>query len=122
MKTNKIIYWIATGLLSAMLLMAVGMYFAKHGEVSDTFLALGFPTYIVYPLAIAKLLAIAAIITKKSSTLKEWAYAGLFFDFLLAISAHLMIKDGEFAGALIAIVLLLVSYFYDKKAFSGSKG
>jgi hypothetical protein len=120
MKTNKIIYWIATGLLSIMMIMSAGMYFMKHGDVSEVFSGLGFPTYIIYPLAIAKLLAIAAIITKKSSTLKEWAYAGLFFDFLLALSGHLMIKDGEFAGALIAIILLLVSYFFDKKVFGKS--
>ena len=83
--------------------------------VSDTFGKLGFPTYIIYPLAIAKILGLVAIWTKKSETLKEWAYAGFFFNFLLAATAHININDGEFAPALVAMVLLFVSYFFEKK-------
>lgn len=114
---NKIIYWIATGLLSTLMLMSASMYFFKYEMVSQTFLNLGFPVYIIYPLAIAKLLGVIAILTKKSKTLKEWAYAGFFFDFLLALSAHWVINDGEFVPAFVAIVLLIVSYRYDKKVF-----
>ncbi len=114
-KTNKIIYWIATGLLTVMMLMSVGMYFSNHAEVSDTFLKLGFPTYIIYPLAIAKLLGLIAIWTNKIKALKEWAYAGFFFNIILAIAAHIMINDGEHMPAIVALVLLLVSYWYSKK-------
>ncbi len=71
-KTKKIIYWVSTGLLSVMMLMAAGTYFVSHEMVSDTFAGLGFPTYIVYPLAILKVLAIVAIWTRKSELLKEW--------------------------------------------------
>ena len=70
---------------------------------------------IIYPLAATKILGLIAILTKKSKNLEEWAYAGFFFDFVLAISAHLVVNDGEFAAALIAIVLLLISYIYNKK-------
>lgn len=114
-KRNRIIYYIATGLLTALMLMSAGMYFFNHEMVAETFSKLGYPTYIIYPLAIAKILGLIAIWTKKSNTLKEWAYAGFFFDFVLALAAHLHIKDGEFGGALVAIILLLVSYVFDKK-------
>lgn len=50
-----------------------------------------------------------------SKTLKEWAYAGFFFDFVLAFFAHFMVNDGEFGGALIAILLVSVSYISWKK-------
>jgi hypothetical protein len=116
-KGNKVIYWGATGLLSAMMLMAAGMYFFNHEMVAELFASLGYPTYIIYPLAVAKILGITAILTKKCKTLKEWAYAGFFYDLVLALSAHLMVGDGEFAGALVALVLLMVSYHYDKKVF-----
>ena len=76
----------------------------------------GYPTYIIYPLATAKLLGLAAICTKLSKTLTEWAYAGFFFDFVLAFFAHYMINDGEHFFALIAIVLLLVSHVFGKKS------
>jgi len=47
--------------------------------------------------------------------LKEWAYAGFFFDFVLAFFAHFMVNDGEFAPALVALVLLFTSYGSWKK-------
>ncbi len=116
MKT-KIIYWIATGLLSAMMLGAAGMYIFNYQAVAEIFQKLGYPTYIIYPLAIAKILGIAAILTKISKPLKEWAYAGFFFDFVLALSAHLAIGDGEFLSALAALILLAISYIFDKQVY-----
>jgi hypothetical protein len=116
-KRNKIIYWIATGLLSTLMLISIVMYTFKNGEVRETFALLGYPGYIVYPLALAKLLGLIAILTKKSALLKEWAYAGFFFNLLLAVSAHTMVGDGEGIPAEVGIILLLVSYIYDKKVF-----
>lgn len=115
-KRNKIIYLVSTILLT--LLMAVGSagnYIFNHEMVSEVFTALGFPTYLIYPMATAKILGIIAICTKKSQTLKEWAYAGFFFNLVLAIIAHLGVNDGGFAPALVGLVLLLVSYFSEKK-------
>ena len=119
--TNKIIYWVSTGLISALMLLSAGMYFFNYETAAETFTNLGFPVYIIYPLAVAKILAVVAILTKKSDTLKEWAYAGLFFDFVLAASAHINANDGEFAPALVALVALMVSYVYDRKLFSPKK-
>jgi len=117
-KRNRIIYWIATGALSALMLMSASMYIFNYEMVSTTFVHLGFPTFIIYPLAIAKILGVIAILSKKSKLLKEWAYAGFFFDFVLALSAHLIAADGEFVPAFVAILLLIISYRYDKKAFA----
>ena len=117
-KMNKIIYWIATGLLSALMLMSASMYIFNYEMVSQTFVNLGFPVYIIYPLAAAKILGLMAILTRKYKLLKEWAYAGFFFDFVLALSAHWIINDGAFVPAFVAIVLLIVSYIYDKKIFA----
>ena len=97
--------------------MSAGMYFFKHAEVVDTFNSLGFPAFIIYPLAIAKILGVIAITTRKSKVLKEWAYAGFFFDFVLALSAHLIAKDGQFAIAIVALILLFTSYYFGGKVF-----
>ena len=91
--------------------MSAGMYIFNHEAIEQAFTALGFPTYIIYPLAIAKILGVVAILTRKVKLLTGMAYAGFFFNFLLAFSAHAMVGDGEFPGALMALVLLLVSYF-----------
>ena len=114
-KRNKIIYWSATGLLSAFMMMSASMYFFNNQMVSETFVRLGYPAYLVIPLAIAKILGLIAIWTKKSNILREWAYAGFFFDFVLAFFAHIMVNDGEFVPAIVALLLLFVSYFYRNK-------
>lgn len=115
MKTQKIIYWIATTLLSLLVLFSAGMYFFNHAEVVKTFTALGFPTYIIYPLATLKILGLIVILGNIGGNIKEWAYAGFFFNFVLAFFAHLMVGDGDQFGALMALVLLLTSYFLGKK-------
>ncbi len=114
-KKKKIIYWIATGLLSALMLMSAGMYFFNNEMTTESFTKLGFPTYIIYPLAIAKVLGLIVVWANQPNALKEWAYAGFGFVYILALSAHLNANDGEFAPALIAILLLIVSYLYGKK-------
>ncbi len=114
-KRNKIIYLVSTGLLTALMLMSAGMYFFNNEMVAATFTNLGFPTYIIYPLATAKLLGLVAIWTKKHATLTEWAYAGFFFNFVLATSAHVSANDGEYQAAVVAIILVLVSYIFSKK-------
>ncbi|WP_041632753.1 DoxX family protein [Maribacter sp. HTCC2170] len=115
MNTQKIIYWIATALLTLLVLFSAGMYFFNHGEVVKAFTALGFPTYIIYPLATLKVLGLIVILTNIGGNLKEWAYAGFFFNFVLAFFAHVMVSDGEQFGALMALVFLLTSYFLGKR-------
>ena len=114
-KTNRVIYWASTGLLSVLMLMSASMYFFSHEMVSETFVALGYPAYIIYPLAIAKILGLIAIWTRIANTLREWAYAGFFFDFVLAAAAHIAVKDGDHIPAIAAILILLTSYLFGKK-------
>ncbi len=115
MKKIKIVYWVSTGLLTAFMLLSVSLYFFQHEMIQEAFISFGYPTYLIYPIAFAKLLGLVAVWTKKIRVLTEWAYAGFFFDFLLAFFAHVDIRDGEYAGPLVAITLLLVSYNYMKK-------
>ena len=62
-KRNRIIYWIATGLLSLMMLMSAGMYFFNTEEVSQIFVSLGYNTRIVIPLAILKVAGVVTIVS-----------------------------------------------------------
>ena len=117
MKAKKITFWIVTGLLSAMMLMSASMYLFNYDEITVLFGTLGFPAWVIYPLATLKILGIVAILTRKVHWIKEWAYAGFFFNFLLALGAHLSAGDGEFPGAIMALVLLITSYILQKSAF-----
>ena len=105
-------------MLSVLMLMTASMYVFRHEMISELFSKLGYPSYIIYPLAIAKTLGIVAILSRKSEFLKELAYAGFFFVFVLALSAHLNVRDGGFAPAAVAIALVVSSYVFGKKVFS----
>jgi hypothetical protein len=114
-KRNKIIFYLATGLLTTLMLFSVSMYFFKHEDVSTLFARFGYPAYIIYPYGVAKLLGLFAIWNPSFKTIKEWAYSGFFFAFILAFFAHYMIGDGEQGGAMVALVLLIVSYIFHKR-------
>ena len=62
------------------------------GARIDT-VALGFPVWTVYPLAIAKLLGLAAVLSHRWRTLTGLAFAGFFYDVLLALGTHLVQAD-----------------------------
>ncbi len=115
--TNKIIFWISTGVMLAIFTFSATMYLTKYEMVKGFFQQLGFPTWIVMPLAIAKILGIIAILTRKSKMLTEWAYAGFFFDAALALAAHLTHNDGGQMMAIIALVALVVSRFFYGRLF-----
>lgn len=117
---NKIIYWIATGLLSILMLAAATMYFVNTEGIESIFLSLGYPARMVIPLAVLKILGVIAIVSNKNQTLKEWAYFGFLIDYSLALEGHLAIQDGEHLAAVIALILLMISYTYNKKIIPSS--
>jgi hypothetical protein len=100
------------------MLFSASMYFFKNADMVIGFTSFGYPTYIIYPLAIAKILGLITIWQTKYKTIKEWAYAGFLFNIILAFFAHYMIGDGEQTGAIIGFVLLLGSYYFGKKSLS----
>lgn len=117
-KRNKIIYWIATGLLSLMMLSSSVMYFINTEEVTKIFLSLGYNERIVIPLAIVKIAGILTILSNFSKTLKEWAYFGFLLDFILALEGHLSANDGGHYTAIAALALWIISYTYNKKVYA----
>lgn len=112
MDKNKfqIIYYLGTALLSFIMCFSVYNYFFNHDMIKGFFVALGYPTYLIYPLAIAKVLGLIAIWTNYNSSIKEWAYAGFFFNIMLAFVAHLL-KDGGTTFAIVAMIGLVLSYY-----------
>ncbi len=100
--------------------MNVVTYLVQYSAVTETFTGLGYPAYLIYPLALAKLLGVIAILSKRSALLKEWAYAGFFFNIVIALSAHLSTGDGLFMIALLALILLLVSRVFEPKVFASA--
>ena len=117
MDRNKILYYGSTGLLTLIMGGSAVMYFFNYEEVREVFTSLGFPTFLIYPLAVAKLLGLIAIWTRKSQILTDWAYAGFFFDALIAATAHMVAGDENQYPALVAILLVFISYRSGKILF-----
>jgi DoxX-like family len=115
MNINKTIYWTATVICCGIMAFSASMYFTKTEMVRGFFTHFLYPSYLVIPLATAKILGIAAILYRKNTWLKEWAYAGFFFDGVLAASAHIHANDGGYLMALLVVAGTLVSYFMEKK-------
>lgn len=118
MKTSKIVYWVATAIMCAIFLFSAFMYLTKYDMVQGFYQELQFPVWMIYPSAVAKILAVVAIVSRQSVLLKEWAYAGLFFDALMATAAHHYAGHGVIGLSLLALVMVLASRFLEDKAFA----
>ena len=81
MKTRTIVYWTMTILVSLPIgtggVGQIVQYLANpHGVVPE----LGYPMYFFFILGFWKILGAIAIVAPGFPRLKEWAYAGIFFD------------------------------------------
>jgi len=118
MKTNKIIYWISTAIISLMMLFSAFLYITSP-MAKEGFVHAGFPDYFRIELAVAKFIgALVLIIPIVPAKLKEWAYAGFGIVFISAFISHSSIGDpiSKAIAPLIFLVILIVSYIYNGKS------
>lgn len=83
---------------------------------------LGFPDYFVIPQSIAKLLGIAAILSRRSRTLTNLAFAGFLYDLLLALGAHIANRETWGFVAAFGLVLWGAAFWADRRRFPPAPG
>ena len=105
----SVLYWLATLIVLLLLGFAAFMYLTNHDGAAGFFAHLGYPTYIVYPLAGLKIIAFLVIITHRYNDLRDMAYAAYFFNMILALVGHQQAGDG-YTHAAVGAVALIVSY------------
>jgi hypothetical protein len=118
-KTINILYWVFT------ILFAVLMLFAAYGSIIVNDEAkklihdqLGYPVYFIPFTGFAKLIGVIVILIPGLKTIKEWAYAGLFFDLFGAIYSGIAVAnavDPMMIFMLLWIVPGVLSYIFWKK-------
>jgi DoxX-like family len=87
---------------------------------------LGYPIYFIQFISWAKIIGVIAIlIPGLNKTVKEWAYAGLFFD-LLAASYSGIAASPKFDPAILGMLMWIIPgilsyYFWKKKLKAGGK-
>lgn len=115
-KQRQIAYWVATGLFCLMFVAsAVWTLVDIPGTIKET-QELGYPSFTVVPLGIAKLLGIVAILSNRSKGLKEFAFAGFLYDLILALLGHYY-HPGVGTGigvAIFGIVLWVLAFLADR--------
>jgi hypothetical protein len=80
MKKTKIWYWIVTSLFAAFMLFSAIPDITVQPEAVTFMTNLGYPVYFIAFIGFAKLLGVIALLIPGFPRIKEWAYAGLFFD------------------------------------------
>ncbi len=107
-KAKTIGYWVTTGLL--VFCMTGGIFELLRVDATiQGITKLGYPTYIIPVLGLGKVLAIAAILWPGLPRLKEWAYAGVFFNMVGAVVSHVAHHDAAWrvaVGLAIAAITL----------------
>lgn len=113
MKNLNIFYWITTGLVLFFLLPGSVMNIMQTEDWLEVFKQLGYPSYLLPFLGIAKISGCIVIVLPNLRRLKEWAYAGLVFDIVGAIYSAFM--AGPFDPMTLLLILplfaILGSYF-----------
>jgi DoxX-like family len=108
---RKVIYWVTTGLVCALSLLAAVTYLSGSSQAVEGFAHVGYPQQLRIILGIAKFLGAITLIVPAVPKLKEWAYAGFTFAWISAFIAHYLAKDGPTAFMpLILLALLGISY------------
>jgi hypothetical protein len=123
MKKTKIIYWTLTIIFAGFmaftaipdaLLVPDAVKFMGH---------LGYPNYFTQFIGIAKLLGAIAIVIPGFRLIKEWAYAGLFFDLIGATYANLMVDGASMIMVVMMVLLFAIgigSYLYNRKVYGAT--
>ena len=118
-KTINIFYWVFTILFAALMIFsAYGSILVNEDAKTLIHDQLGYPVYFIPFTGYAKLIGAIVILIPRLKTIKEWAYAGLFFDLVAAVYSGIALAgkiDPMMAFMLIWFVPGILSYIFWKK-------
>jgi len=113
-KKDKIIYWIATLWLALGMTSTGIVQIMKVPMEVDMMARIGYPSYFLTIIGVWKLLGVIAVLAPRFPLLKEWAYAGFFFNMTGAVFSHLFSGSEaiELFGPMLLIVLTIISWYF----------
>lgn len=121
MKKTKVLYWIFTILFALIMLStALPNVMMSKDSIDLIHTRLGYPQYFVMFIGIVKILGVIGILVPGYPRVKEWGYAGLFFD-LIAATVSVIVVEGFDPMQLFMLVFFLpgvLSYIYYHKKVS----
>lgn len=119
-KTNNTLYWVFTVVFAILMVFSsVGGLQPSEQAVKMLHEEMGYPIYFIQFISVAKLIgSIAILIPGLNKTIKEWAYAGLFFDLAGAIFSNFSSAatfDPMMLTMLLWVLFGILSYYFWKK-------
>ena|SRR5712692_3839410 len=93
MKTKVIGYWLTTSVLVFGVLSGGVAELARRPENAEGMVHLGYPLYFITIIGFWKVLGSMALLAPRFPRVKEWAYAGIFFNMTGAAASHAMCGD-----------------------------
>ncbi|OMQ10316.1 DoxX family protein [[Flexibacter] sp. ATCC 35103] len=121
-KTTKIIYW--TGIVLTSLWFGASGFFelTTNPIVWGITQQLGYPEHFIYLLGVMKVAGvITLLIPNKLLRLKEWVFAGIFFDIIFAFFSKLAVLGFPATiDAIIAFTMVSVTYITFRKLYTAT--
>jgi hypothetical protein len=121
-KTTKIIYW--TGIVLTSLWFGASGFFelTKNPIVWQITQQLGYPEHFIYLLGVMKVSGvITLLLPNKQLRLKEWVFAGIFFDIIFAFfSRFAVLGCPATIDAIIAFIMVSITYSMFRKLYTAS--
>jgi hypothetical protein len=118
MKKTKTLYWIFTILFALIMFStAVPNVLMSEDSIALIHTTLGYPKYFIMFIGIVKILGVVGILIPGYPLVREWAYAGLFFDLIAATVSGIAVQ-GFHPAQLFMLVFFapgVLSYIYYHK-------
>lgn len=111
-RAKTIAYWVTTVFGPASFVIGGVLHLMLTPDVVATLHHLGYPTYFALILGLGKLLGAVAIVIPRFPRLKEWAYAGFFFDLTSAAFSRAAVGDSasDIIAPLVFLALVMASW------------
>lgn len=107
-RKQSILYWTATIIFTAFLLMDGGAGLAREATGREVLAHLGYPVYLMSILGGFKIAAALAILQTWIAVIKEWAFAGFWINCIGAFLSRAFVGDSG-ATLVLPFVFLGVS-------------
>jgi len=111
-RLRLVAYWITTILGPASFVIGGVLFLSRAEQPAATLAQLGYPAYLLTILGTWKLVGALAVVVPGFPQLKEWAYAGFFFELTGAAASHALNGDGvgKILQPLVFLVLVAASW------------
>ena len=111
-RARTIAFWVTTIFGPASFVIGGYLHLTRDPQVMATLAHLGYPAYFATIMGVWKLLGAIAIVVPGIPRLKEWAYAGFFFDLTGAAATRAFVGDSaaDILAPLVFLALVAASW------------